>query len=1264
MNAATAENHRNPFPGLRPFREDEEYLFFGRENQVDAMVDKLAATHFLAVVGTSGSGKSSLVNCGLRPALHGGLMARAGTSWRMAQFRPGNDPMRAMARALAEDGVLFRDYQAGGLTLAEIVDTTLRMSKLGLIDIYEQANLGEDVNLLVVADQFEELFRYRQPAAGQQQNVTGVIEEATAFVNLLLAAKEQTSYPIHIVLTMRSDFLGDCAQFPGLAEAINAGQYLVPRMTRDERRAAISGPVGVGGAEISPVLLTRLVNDVGDNPDQLSILQHALNRTWSQWERSGDNGPLDLPHYQAIGTMAHALDQHAEKAYAQLTTARQRQICEKLFKALTDKATDPRGVRRPTRLDTLCALAEATPAEVTQVIDVFRKPSRSFLMPPAEDTLEAETVIDISHESLMRVWERLKTWADQEAQSAHIYSRLAETAVLHAEGKAALWDDPDLQVALDWQEKNRPNKDWAWRYDQGFDGAITFLQESKEARDAEVAEIEFGRKMRKVRNVVIGLVLTLLLWDPLQLTPPGPLTYEVPADVRKKLEQANILTLPESITDSIAAGENEYSPTTEEAAAVNKALDEERNKEHIAAVLKGSFVKLPDAVILGATGKSPKGARDELMNTLQKKGAVSVVAVWYETYTSNVLSQHIDLKKKGIAILPYNEFPPNVVFEPLYAVPDSVKVVAGKQTGLIALALKTPWRKESLLRQPQALALAGETFRLLVHLLGYLALLFVGGAIYRRFAFDAIGSAGESALSQSPWWIRWRAFQVRAHKLLDRFQSPRWKFVFSVSLLLAGVIFFVFGLLSFVRDSGSVLRHGVPIGLILILLVRTDGILKRSWTPRFKVAQGILLKVGGVYSLIGLFYLFFSMDAWGPGLLLVQNRLVLALAGTGLVILGQRRRELTAEDTLAREPDRAPVLHFRLFEGENQNQKETWVAWIRRYLWPNDEQILRPIFGVLGPFATFAYREELSESGAVYAASAISNDLRPETTELMRRSAFVILQIDNRLTDGFLSQMRQTFQTLRPDQVLVYFSQKIEATKLNETYRKFVEVTRDVFPGALPPSIDSNRFLAFDDGWQPFLCGPLTFPKFWWGKLMPLPGHRLEAARSSRAISRALRPFFERRNLVKSDKKLYGDRAIGFSAIIFFDLGLPAGVMIFRNLWCMRRRWVAPIGLFAPPVGIVVALYLGIQLLGQSLAHEALMLESTALVTMVLFGFPFATYWFWRRLSGREIRQHLAFGGSTQPIWKVILVLLIAGGWWLALVLFVMGWALFLWLVG
>src|SRR5215217_4662384 len=112
------------------------------------------------------------------------------------------------------------------------------------------------VNLLVVVDQFEELFRYRYVQTPGPEDSRIIGEEAAAFVNLLLEVKEQRDRPVFVVLTMRSDFLGDCTQFPELAEAINAGQYLVPRMTRDERRAAISGPVTVACAEISPVLVT------------------------------------------------------------------------------------------------------------------------------------------------------------------------------------------------------------------------------------------------------------------------------------------------------------------------------------------------------------------------------------------------------------------------------------------------------------------------------------------------------------------------------------------------------------------------------------------------------------------------------------------------------------------------------------------------------------------------------------------------------------------------------------------------------------------------------------------------------------------------------------------------------------------------------------------------------------------------------------------------------------------------------------------------
>ncbi|MEA2236814.1 MAG: hypothetical protein QOC81_1538 [Thermoanaerobaculia bacterium] len=506
----------NPFPGLRPFLEEEEHLFFGRESQVDAMVDTLAASHFLVVVGTSGSGKSSLVNCGLRPALHRGMMARAGTSWRIAQFRPGNNPVSAMAEKLAKEGALHNGAAEGPFSQSEMIESSLRTSKLGLLDVFEQARLPSGTNLLVVADQFEELFRFQEQSAIGVNARNDLADQAAAFVNLLLEVREHKDLSIYVALTMRSDFLGECAQFYGLPEAINAGQYLVPRMTRDERRRAITGPVGVGGASIDPVLLTRLVNDVGANPDQLSILQHALNRTWRQWEKDGGAGPLALEHYEKIGTMAEALDQHAEKIYAELTTPREREICEKMFKALTDKASDARGVRRPTNVDTLCKLTGATIEELTSVIDVFRKPSRSFLMPPDGEALTPKTVIDISHESLMRVWDRLRGWADDEARSAATFRRLSETAALYAAEKASLWRGPDLAGAIAWRNETKPDACWADRYAPGFSEAMDFLRKSAAARDAEWrrdVDEGFEKAQTKLRytRALAGLFLALFL---------------------------------------------------------------------------------------------------------------------------------------------------------------------------------------------------------------------------------------------------------------------------------------------------------------------------------------------------------------------------------------------------------------------------------------------------------------------------------------------------------------------------------------------------------------------------------------------------------------------------------------------------------------------------------------------------------------------------------------------------------------------------------
>ncbi len=166
------------------------------------------------------------------------------------------------------------------------------------------------------------------------------------------------------------------------------------------------------GAQIAEDLVEQLLADVGDDPDQLPIMQHAMMRTWEYWilNRIGEQ-PIGLDHYTAIGTMKEALSVHLEEIFADLRDDKSKYTAEKLFKALTDITQENRGTRRPTKLKEIMTLAESREEELIRVIDNFRKPGCAFLMPSASVGLDLDTIIDISHESIMRVWTRLRNWS-------------------------------------------------------------------------------------------------------------------------------------------------------------------------------------------------------------------------------------------------------------------------------------------------------------------------------------------------------------------------------------------------------------------------------------------------------------------------------------------------------------------------------------------------------------------------------------------------------------------------------------------------------------------------------------------------------------------------------------------------------------------------------------------------------------------------------------------------------------------------------------
>ncbi len=493
----------NPFPGLRPFKIEESHLFFGREGQSDEVLLKLSKHRFVGVIGPSGSGKSSFIYCGVLPILYGGFLTDTSPNWEVVVTRPGAGPIDNLAESIVSKDPSYQAADDEEKKIKRtIITTLLRSSSLGLVEAVLQSRRSEDKNYLILVDQFEELFRFKD------SDEASAVDETLAFVNLLIEAVNYSDVPIYVAITMRSDFIGDCAQFPDLTKKINDSHYLIPQMTRDQKRRAIEGPVAVGQSKIAQRLTQQLLNDLGDSSDQLPILQHALMRTWSYWSRYRDHEeePLDIKHYEAIGTMSEALSMHANEAYDELTDD-QKLICESLFKAITEKRGENFGIRRPTRLGEIAAIADVSEEEVIEVIDKFRDPSRSLLTPAHTVSLHSKSMIDISHESLMRIWVRLKNWVDDEADAVQMYLRLSEAAAMYQVGKAGLWRPPDLQLALNWQAKHRPTLVWGQRYHPAFERTMIFLEYSKKEFETEqrIKELQAKRRLRNAR--IVALVL-------------------------------------------------------------------------------------------------------------------------------------------------------------------------------------------------------------------------------------------------------------------------------------------------------------------------------------------------------------------------------------------------------------------------------------------------------------------------------------------------------------------------------------------------------------------------------------------------------------------------------------------------------------------------------------------------------------------------------------------------------------------------------------
>ncbi len=445
-----------PYRGLQYFDEADAEWFFGREQVSFQLVKAVLEQHFLAVIGASGSGKSSVVRAGLVPTLKHSQPGR----WQVHIFTPSSHPLEALAISLTRE-------ERSAIAAATLIDDLQRDPRSLHLYIRRLIPQSSDSEILLVIDQFEELFTQCRDE-----------QERQAFVDNLLYAIGAESDPSRVVIALRADFYQHLAQYAGLRSEVAKHQEYLGSMEAVELRQAIEEPAAHGGWEFSPGLVELMLHDIGateghqPEPGALPLLSHALLETWKR--RRGNL--MNLRAYSEAGGVRGAIAKTAESVYYAELTPMQQQIARNIFLRLTELGEGTQDTRRRAAISEL--MPSAPYGDPKQVEEVLVKLADARLITTREGSVE------VAHEALIREWPTLREWLAQDREGLRAHRHLTEATQEWQrleQDPGALYRGARLAQAIEWAQANPSQLNVQEQ---------AFLEASQEASQREARERE------------------------------------------------------------------------------------------------------------------------------------------------------------------------------------------------------------------------------------------------------------------------------------------------------------------------------------------------------------------------------------------------------------------------------------------------------------------------------------------------------------------------------------------------------------------------------------------------------------------------------------------------------------------------------------------------------------------------------------------------------------------------------------------------------
>ena len=515
---ATIAEQKIPFAGSRSFYESEQASFYGRIKQVDDVLLLLHKHKFIALTGQIGSGKSSFLQSGLIPALRKGHNGLAGKEWVICKTRLGLAPIKNLAYALSENNLLNPSVKSTPEQRLWI-EKNLNEGISGLESIYRRSEIFGKKNLIIIIDQFEDLFLHNN----RFNNAAVLNEETNQYINAITGANFAEDIAVYVVIALGAENIIDISPYRRLQDLLNQGQYLLPRINGVDVKRLIVNPLSGTNLSISPESMDSLLAQFGSDMRLLPNLQFLMFKIWTNFQHSANGEMVIQPEDLAeAGNLQHCFAVHLENHYDSLDT-RQKLVFEKLFKSMLSE--DSLGkLTQPQTLTHLSSICDASIDEISLLLNDLFEGERKFLdiLPPDVSLLHGNStkiyhrnsLIFLKNENIFIHWDRFRTWLGEEKESRDIYKSLITDQLRYDEGKTSLLRPPDLDFLWQWYQQKQPSKIWGEYLVPGYQNAIDYLTLSHSTYKNEMVLKENARKneiKRIRRNMLIGVILAFVI---------------------------------------------------------------------------------------------------------------------------------------------------------------------------------------------------------------------------------------------------------------------------------------------------------------------------------------------------------------------------------------------------------------------------------------------------------------------------------------------------------------------------------------------------------------------------------------------------------------------------------------------------------------------------------------------------------------------------------------------------------------------------------